>query len=433
VLPSLFKSLAGSAGIRLLGMGFGFLVGIQLARGLGVEGYGVYGLVMSWVSLAVLGAEFGIPHLATREIASAMSSNSWGRIQQTVRWCFVAVARLSALMLIAGAIALALFPLEQDALKQALWVGLLLVPLTAFGNLGGGMLRGAHRIVAGQLPEFVLRPALFSLFLGLMVLAADGITVSSAMLASVLAAGLSAVVAIGLMRQVTREQDIPTESVFSTNHLWAAAWPMAITEAVRVLNGNVAMLVLGMLGTAEHLGWFRVALSVSVLIAMPVSLVHIVTAPMFARMHASGDKTALQRLLGWTAVIMTAGVTVAVVPFLIWGETLLRWMFGAGFEGGHAPLLIVSLGALISALLGAAPILLNMVGQERRVARGYGVAMACLTVLCLILIPRFGHMGAAWASLISVVIGSGLMWRDAHRIAGLDTSIRGCFVRPLSR
>lgn len=47
--PLLVKAFLGSAGLRIAGMGFGFLVGVQLARGLGADGYGVYGLAMSIV------------------------------------------------------------------------------------------------------------------------------------------------------------------------------------------------------------------------------------------------------------------------------------------------------------------------------------------------------------------------------------------------
>ena len=44
--PTLLRALLGSAGIRTVGMGLSFLVGVQLARALGVEGYGIYGLAM---------------------------------------------------------------------------------------------------------------------------------------------------------------------------------------------------------------------------------------------------------------------------------------------------------------------------------------------------------------------------------------------------
>lgn len=47
---------------------------------------------------------------------------------------------------------------------------LALVPLIALGNLRGASLRGLQRIVAGQLPEFFLRPGLFLLLLGAMAL-----------------------------------------------------------------------------------------------------------------------------------------------------------------------------------------------------------------------------------------------------------------------
>jgi len=49
-VPTLIKTSQGSAGLRIGGMFFGLLVGVQLARGLGVDGYEVYMLALSIVT-----------------------------------------------------------------------------------------------------------------------------------------------------------------------------------------------------------------------------------------------------------------------------------------------------------------------------------------------------------------------------------------------
>lgn len=79
--PVLIKAVTGSGFIRVVGMGFGFLVGIQLARGLGPSGYGIYGLVMAFISILAVPVEFGIPSLLTREVAANLARSRWGKFE----------------------------------------------------------------------------------------------------------------------------------------------------------------------------------------------------------------------------------------------------------------------------------------------------------------------------------------------------------------
>ena len=62
----LVRAVAGASAVHLAGMLFAVLVGVQLARGLGVEGYGQYGIAMAAIALASIPGEFGLPRLVTR-------------------------------------------------------------------------------------------------------------------------------------------------------------------------------------------------------------------------------------------------------------------------------------------------------------------------------------------------------------------------------
>ena len=107
--PILVKALVGSAGIRSVGMAFGFLVGIQLARGLGAAGYGVYGLAMAIISLITTPTEFGLPQLVMREVASAHVRSDWSLIRGILRWSNRTVLLLSFSMAGTGLVGWLLF------------------------------------------------------------------------------------------------------------------------------------------------------------------------------------------------------------------------------------------------------------------------------------------------------------------------------------
>ena len=63
-----------------------FAVGVQLARLLGVEGYGYYGIALSVVTIAGIPGEMGLSRLVTREVASASAKGDLPHLFGAVRW-----------------------------------------------------------------------------------------------------------------------------------------------------------------------------------------------------------------------------------------------------------------------------------------------------------------------------------------------------------
>jgi O-antigen/teichoic acid export membrane protein len=111
------------------------------------------------------------------------------------------------------------------------------------------------------------------------------------------------------------------------------------------------------------------------------------------------------------------------LPFLLAGEPLLRKLFGADFAASNSPLLMLCAGGILYSALGPAIIVLNMTGYERRVTRAFFISLAILLLLIMPLVRFYGAMGAAATSALAMVVGNGLMWRDARRYLSLDTSL----------
>ena len=423
--PTLIRALAGSAGIRIVGMGFGFLVGVQLARGLGAAGYGVYGLAMSLISLVTIPTEFGLPQLVTREVSAAQVCHDVPLIHGVLKWANRIVILLSLSMTAAGLIGWQLFKeWFSDGVAIAVLAGLPLVPLVALGNLRGAALRGLQKIVMGQFPEVVLRPAVYSLLLLLAsFFLSSGLSPITAMAVQAIAAAVAFLAAALMLRRFLPSIDPVIAPVTHAKAWLRSAFPMALTEGMRILHGNVSILLLGVLSTTVVVGVFRVAISMSLLIAMPATLLHVVCAPLFSRLHAARDHHRLQRMLSWAAVAMVSGVIVVTLPFVLMGSQLLAKVFGAEFGASNAPLLILSAGALVSSAFGAGATLLNMTGHERRVTRAVGLSLLVLGLLSAPFIALWGAVGAALVNSIALVLWSVLMWLDVRRLLGLDTSI----------
>lgn len=423
--PTLVRTMAGSAGIRIVGMAFGFLVGIQLARGLGAAGYGVYGVAMSIISLITIPTEFGLPQLVTREVAAAQARNDSLLIRGVFQWANRTVIFLSLAVATVGLVAWLFFEeLFSEGVAVTLIAGLPLVPLVALGNLRGAALRGLQQIVRGQAPEVILRPFILSLLLMLAsVFIPSGLSPTVAISIQVIAAAIVLIVAANILRDFLPKITLVAVPATQSKAWLRSAIPMAMTEGMRILHGNVSILMLGALALTPLVGVFRVATSMGMLVNMPIALLNIVSSPIFSRLHVAGDKKRLQRMLSWIAVAMVIGVATLTLPFLILGPQLLIILFGIEFGESNTPLLVLSFGTIIGSTFGAGATLLNMTGHEKRVARAFGLSLLALLLFSPLFIHLWGAVGAALANSLAYILWCFLMWLSARRQLQLDTSI----------
>lgn len=423
--PQLVKSVIGSAGLRIVGMVFSFLVGVLLTRNLGAAGYGVYGVSMSIIALLSVPVEFGMPQLLVREVSAAEVAGNWGRMRGVLHWASHAALLFSTV--ISGGVLIWILLTDRSLatpLSMALLAGILMIPFGALGRQRGAALMGLHHIAKGQFPEVIIRPAVFSLLLLLTgYFCASPLTPALAMMLGTFSAATAFTVVTIMFNRIRPDSMRHAKKEFDSRRWWASAIPMAMAEGMRQLQANIATLVMGVLATAAAVGVFRAASSISVIVSIPVTLFILVGSPMISKLHAQGDKERLQRLLGWLSVGMTVGSILLTVPFLIAAGSLLARVFGAEFEASSQPLLILCLGSILYSALGSSVILLNMTGHEKRVTRAFMISIVTLAVVSPPLVHFYGVNGAAWANVIAMLLGNGLMWRDARRLLSLDASL----------
>jgi len=334
-------------------MSCSFLVGVQLARSLGADGYGTYGLAMSIVAILTIPAEIGLPQLLTREIAVAREANNWGQIQAVIRWgrrtvCLMALAVAASVVLWLHVSGRGL----GSPLGLTLLAGIVMVPLVALNNLQGASLRGLQYLVQGQLPDALLRPVIFALLLLVVPWWLDRADPALAMGLGALSAALACLATTWMLRRALKDGAGIRPTVVDARGWWGSAIPMALTEGMRVLQGHLLVLLMGVISTSALVGVFRVATSVALLITVSITILNIVSSPLVAQMHARGDRTELQKLMRWVALGMVACTTLVSAPFFVGGEYLLATLFGAEFAEAAVPLSILCGGWIISGAFG---------------------------------------------------------------------------------
>ena len=420
---SVFKDSALSTAVSILGLISSFLIGIQLARGLGVEGYGVYGLAMSILALVTVPIELGLPQLLVRETSTNLSNKCWGRMRGALNWSDRVV--FSASVVVAGIFLLVLSGLDKaidDSLSATLYVGLVLIPIVAFGKLRCAAIMGLQRVVRGQVPDTLLRPAIFSLTLLITSILAIALSPAWAMALGCCSAIASLISANLLLRNVLPAQARHVTPQVNPPELLRSALPMALTEGMRMLQGNLAILFLGLLATTDLVALFRVGASVGIIVGLPATIMNLVVAPGIARLYAEKNHADLQRLLTSASLAMILFTLFLVFPLVLFGNTAISLAFGDSFVAANSVLLIFCLKAVLDSLSGPAAILLNMTGHHSFVSRSATVSVVIILVSGPPLITFYPATGAAFTTLLSTFTWHILMWRKAVRSLGLNPS-----------
>ena len=418
--PLLVRALAGSAVVRVAAMVASFVVGVQLARILGVEGYGYYGLALSIITLANIPAELGISRLVTREVAASSAGGDIGQMSGVLRWAFRTSGLISLLVMVALAAAGIVLMQAKPALGGCLLAGAPLVLFMTLARVSGGALQGVNRIVRGQIPANLIRPVLLSLFLLLAYMVRVAVLPVAAMALNSLAAAAVFVIAFSWqMRHVPRAR--PSEAIAGKSWIKSSI-ALAMTQAVFLLQSELSILLVGVVASPSAVGLLRIAIASANVSAASNAIVVHVGAPLLARLYAEADQRRLQKAVTALAWVQLAGVLVVCAPLAAWPGPLIRLVFGGDFAGAADALRILAIGQIVNAAFGPNGTLLNMARHERRVTRAMTFSLIVALVLVPLLTIAIGIAGAAIAMLASILTWNLILWRDAKRMIGIDTS-----------
>jgi O-antigen/teichoic acid export membrane protein len=119
------------------------------------------------------------------------------------------------------------------------------------------------------------------------------------------------------------------------------------------------------------------------------------------------QRVAFRKLGTTTTAIVLWVVLPAVLAFALSPGTVIRLIFGHGFDGAVPLLLILAPMPILMALDAVLGSLLSALGAQKRVTVVFGLCAIANVALNIALIPRSGAMGAAIATLLTEVLELG--------------------------
>lgn len=411
-----------------------FLVALLLARMLGADDYGLYVLALGagslFAGLGGLGLDDAMVRYVAIRSARGDARGVWGTIQVGLVLA-VPVTAVLAVVCFAVADPIATGVFDEPRLAPLLRVTAVLFPFLTLSNMLNGISRGFERTDITALGENVVQTVVRLGLLALLALVGQ-LDVWAAVIVfgiSDVAASLAMVLLLNRgtapIRQVAgRDVARPVREVFSF------ALPLWLSGLLRQSRNRVETIILGVTVGVASVGIYAIVERVTIVGHLSLLAIFSAVKPVLARLHDQGDRDGLARLYRtatrWT---LTLYLPFFVVVVLL-AEPVLA-IFGATFTAGVTAMWVLATAELVNAGTGICRSMIDMTGHTRVKVLNSFLYTAALVGSGVLLIPRFGLVGAATATLVATtlvnVLSIGQVWW-LERLQPFDRT----FLRPVA-
>lgn len=400
---SLINKFIGTAGIQLISRGLSVITGIILARLLGPEEFGRYGLIMSIVAMATVPSIAGMPQLIVREVANLQLEKRWKELNGLLRWSSLYVISLSLIVIFILSLAIYLEWIKTS-IGQYLWLGLVIIPMRGLLAKQNAVLNGLRFPVLAQLPQGVIVSILVLTSLAFILLTSHTLDAQVILMIQI-GASFGAVLISGCVVFRKAPYTLRTASrKYKIKHWHSALLPFTLLTIISTLNSELASVMLGFLSSEEEVGYFKVALQGVVLLTLSLASINTIIGPNIARLYKQGNLKEVQNLLT-KSVRLSAIIAIPFALFLLlFSDWIITLLFGKEYLPAANLVIILCIGQVVNVLMGSVGLVLQMTGYERRALRALIISLIITIILLLILIPNYQSIGAAISVSVSLAV-----------------------------
>lgn len=426
----LARGTASSLSVKTGGAVVGFGAQILLAKLLGATHFGEYAYALAWLNIMVLLAKVGFDTSSVRYVPQYSVRQQWSllkgllvRTTQTIIFSSFLVCLVCASLILGFKES---FSVDQ---VSVFWVATLCLPFLALNGLRQSTLRGFKKIFYAEFPDRVFRPLVLMTALGLYALFfGDSLGASQAMLINGGAIAFAFILGSFWLRKIIPDQVKSATPTFDMRIWLKTSVPLFLIAGMHLVLKRTDIIMLGSLSTPEITGIYAATARVSDLVVFALTSVNAIFAPMISEVFHGGRKQDLQSL----TTLAARGIfffTLCVTLVLFFCGRYILGIFGSEFVVGFMPLVILLCGLVINAFVGSVGFLMTMTGNQKQASIIVGLGAVLNVSLNYVLIPRYGMIGAALATALSMVSWNLSMLVFVSRKLGINPSVLGAICR----
>jgi len=407
----LIRRVARGAGITILGMFvsrlFGYAIRMVMARSLTTQGFGQIGIVQSLITIITVIGLLGLPTALTRQIAFYRARNDNKNVIQTIHsglWISLPAAILLVLIIWSTKGWLSTNVFHDITLVSVLALFALVIPFLALEQLMGAILLGFQRVRTYTIIHDIFRFSVTLLLIVIFLKLYQPIPTHAALayLISYIIAGV--IYLFSCRNHLNGVFRIPNLFNATTKKLLTFSWPLVLSSLLWILLPRTDIIMLGFFKNTLTVGLYNAAVPLGELIPIFARAFIPIFIPLFTELISQDRWVEIRDLYK----IITRWTIAATMPLffvvMLSPEHFLNMLFGSRYLEAAQSLQILTLGYFLPLLLGPTSSYLTTMGKTKTVMINTIIIYILNVSLNLLLIPRFGLIGAAAATATSFVI-----------------------------
>jgi len=399
------KQATGVMTYQFIGIALGFGSNLIFARILGAELLGIFVLAQTTLLVLSLAASFGVGPMLLRFVPVSLGrgdrEGAAGITAVGIRVVLI-TSVITMVVLFLGRNVLAHRIFNEPRLLDLIPIITIAILPAAYVKVFGFVLRATKQTYRETFClEIVAKSAKLLVFFLLLSagLKLTGLTWALTVSYAAAAAAMAFIIDrhARYLTRGPRTTSVPVRRVitFSATMTFVAFMNYSLSITDRTM--------LGILSTSRDVGVYNIAFLISNMLALVFMGFNNAFSPLISELHHSGRKDELNSLYS----SLTRTVLIIVLPALIWmvgfGVDLLLF-FGRDFHAGYLAMVVLGAGVLTRCAVGSVGMLLMLSGHQAHNAINIVVVTAANILLNLFLIPRYGVLGAAIATAISLAL-----------------------------
>lgn len=418
------KRIAKNAGISAIGSMIGFVFapisGLITTRALGVELYGIYSLVTYWTNFLAGLSTLGFGGALTRFISSYRGEKRLDKVKGSIHLSLKVGIIVSSAM----TILVFLFPgvicnmlCRQPSMADAFRFFSFNILFTAIYSVLLAALTGFQNQRAVVLSNSILGNA--AKIMSLLIFLAFGLKLYAALASSIIQDLVVLCAAVVFLLKVFPELGRRgVKAVSEASKLWKFSGTMFATSLLNRYTIRLDLLFLGFYCSLADVGMYSVALRLQPLIYTPHYAISQIFGPIVAELSLKNNRKEMQYLYR-TVTKWTASFSLPIFLTIgLFHQPILE-LFGNDFKGASAALLILGLGNSFADIFGMSGQVIVMIGKPGLNLVNTICSATVAVGLFTLLIPRYGMIGAAIATAVSVGLINCIRLAQVYKIVGI--------------
>ncbi|MBG6186778.1 flippase [Flavobacterium sp. CAN_S2] len=398
-----FRKLLTSGGLtfmyRIGGLLFSFLITFFITKNYGESIYGNYALIFTLLQASTMIFALGLPnalisYLGLHEID--------GHFSQFILKKGLKILLLTAILpsilyyFLSTEIAISIF--NNEKLIVYIKIIALTLPFSIFHEFILSFFIATRNFVKFNIFMFIV-PNLFFLIL-LLIFSISEENQWYTILFYSISIGFTVITA--LFFAVKKHQKEQLETISSKQMIQFSS-PMMLSSLMLFLLNWTDVFMLGAMVSDAQLGIYNLAYKLASLGMLVIISMNVVLAPKIAELYKLNQISELHKTIkNATRVVILLTLPVIVV-MLVFSDFILG-LFGDSFIQGKMAFIIITVGVFLNVITGNVDQILNMTNNQKVLRNCTIFGFALNVVLNYFLIPKYGIVGAAIASMFTNVI-----------------------------